>query len=66
MVEKVRASVCAAQPVTMIWRAGSSRRAFRIACLACRTASSVTAQVLTISALWSPAFSASALMTSDS
>ena len=65
-IEKARAWVWAAQPVTMIWRAGSSRRALRMACLACRTASAVTAQVLTMSASSSPALVASAFMTSDS
>ena len=48
-------SICAAQPVTMILASGRSRRARRIACRAWRTASAVTAQVLTITAEDSPA-----------
>ena len=66
MSANARGSVCAAQPVTMICRAGFSRLALRIDCLACRTASAVTAQVLTISAPDTPASSAAFFITSDS
>ena len=41
-------SICAAQPVTTMRAPGRSRAARRIACRAWRTASAVTAQVLTI------------------
>ena len=47
-------------------RSGRSRRARRMAWRACRTASEVTAQVLTITASVSPAASAWPRMTSDS
>ena len=66
MAAKLAASICAAQPVTMIRAAGLSRRALRIACLAWRTASAVTAQVLTITASPRPAFVGLGRITSDS
>ena len=70
MAAKPAGSVWAAQPVTMMRAAGLSRRALRIACFACRTASPVTAQVLTMTAppssAPSPAAVASRRMTSDS
>ena len=47
-------SVCAAQPVTMMRASGRSRLRRRIAWRDWRTASPVTAQVLTITALSSP------------
>ena len=47
MAAKVCGSVCAAQPVTTIFACGRSRRSARIVCRAWRTASAVTAQVLT-------------------
>ena len=47
MATKVCGSVCAAQPVTTIFGRGRSRRSARMACRAWRTASAVTAQVLT-------------------
>ena len=50
MAAKRPGSICAAQPVTMILASGRSRRARRIAWRAWRTASAVTAQVLTITA----------------
>ncbi len=59
-------SICAAQPVTMILASGRSRRARRIAWRAWRTASAVTAQVLTITAELNPAAEACSRMTSDS
>ena len=40
-------SICAAQPVTTMRASGRSRAIRRIVCCACRTASAVTAQVLT-------------------
>ena len=55
---------CAAQPVTMMRVPGCSRRNLRIAWRACRTASPVTAQVLTTVVFASPA--ASRRITSDS
>ena len=48
-------SVCAAQPVTTMRACGRSRVSRRIAWRACRTASAVTAQVLTTTASASPA-----------
>jgi hypothetical protein len=59
-------SICAAQPVTTIFAWRRSRRAFLIACRAWRTASAVTAQVLTITASPNPAPFACSRMTSDS
>ena len=50
MAAKRSGSICAAQPVTMICAAGFSRRSLRMVCVAWRTASPVTAQVLTITA----------------
>ncbi len=41
-------AICAAQPVTTIRAPGRSRCALRIAWRACRSASDVTAQVLTM------------------
>ena len=41
-------SICAAQPVTTMRTPGRSLATFRIAWRACRSASAVTAQVLTI------------------
>ena len=52
--------------VTMILRSGLSRLALRMACLACRTDSEVTAQVLMMMVSLRPAFSASDFITSDS
>src|SRR6202167_1950145 len=63
---KVCGSVCAAQPVTMIFACGRARRTARMVCRAWRTASAVTAQVLTTTVSVSPARSASRRMTSDS
>ena len=59
-----RASSSAAQPVTMIRRLGMPRRARRIAWRAWRSASAVTAQVLTMTASLSPAAAAARRMTS--
>lgn len=58
------ASKLAAQPVTMILLFGFSRRALRIAWRDWRTASPVTAQVLKMIALESPASPARARMAS--
>ncbi len=58
MAAIISASVCAAQPVTIISASGFSLRAFRVACRARRVASAVTAQVLKMMALSSPAFTA--------
>ena len=55
MAAKRSGSICAAQPVTMMRAAGFSRRSLRMVCVAWRTASPVTAQVLTITASPSPA-----------
>jgi hypothetical protein len=55
MSRKVSGSVCAAQPVTMSFAFGFARRSLRISCRALRTASAVTAQVLTITASSIPA-----------
>jgi hypothetical protein len=63
---KTCGSVCAAQPVTMILAFGLRRRSPRIACRAWRTASVVTAQVLTTTVSEKPARAASRRMTSDS
>src|SRR5262245_24085717 len=63
---KVCGSVCAAQPVTTIFADGRSRRRARMVCRACRTASAVTAQVLTTTVSLKPARSASRRITSDS
>ena len=54
MSAKRAGSIWAAQPVTTILAFGRSRRALRIACRAWRTASAVTAQVLTITASVKP------------
>src|SRR6185369_9030303 len=51
-------AICAAQPVTMILASGFSRLALRIAWRAWRSASAVTAQVLTMIASESPAAAA--------
>src|SRR5208282_3032006 len=59
-------SVCAAQPVTTILACGRFRRSARIACRAWRTASAVTAQVLTTTVSLKPARSASRRITCDS
>ena len=45
---QVSGEICAAQPVTTMLASGCSRCARRIACRACRSASAVTAQVLTM------------------
>jgi hypothetical protein len=66
MVANVSGSVCAAQPVTMIFASGRSRARRRIDWRAWRTASAVTAQVLSTMALSNPAASAWRRMTSDS
>src|ERR1700734_1270488 len=66
MATNVCGSVCAAQPVTTILAEGRSRRSARIACRAWRTASAVTAQVLTTTVSLKPARSASRRITSDS
>src|ERR1700722_3503595 len=50
----------------MIFACGRSRRSARIVCRACRTASAVTAQVLTTIVSSKPARSASRRITSDS
>jgi hypothetical protein len=63
---KVPGSVWAAQPVTTMRLPGLSRRALRIAWRAWRTASAVTAQVLTRMASSTPASTARALISSDS
>ena len=63
---KVSGSVCAAQPVTTMRAPGRSRRSFRIAWRAWRTASAVTAQVLTTTVSARPAASATRRITSDS
>jgi hypothetical protein len=54
MAAKVSGSVCAAQPVTISLAPGLSRRRRRISCRALRTASAVTAQVLTTTASRQP------------
>ena len=54
MAVKVSGSVCAAQPVTINRAFGFSRRSLRISCRALRTASEVTAQVLTTTASSTP------------
>ncbi len=59
-------SIWAAQPVTMTRACGLSRLSLRMACAAWRTASAVTAQVLTITVSQSPAFSAWPRITSNS
>jgi hypothetical protein len=48
MAAKVSGSTCAAQPVTKISASGLERFALRIACRVWRTASLVTAQLLTM------------------
>ena len=58
-------SVCAAQPVTTICASGRSRLRRRILCRACRTASAVTAQVLTTMAFSTPALVAAVRITSE-
>ena len=58
MAAKVSGSVCAAQPVTITGAPGFSRASLRISCRALRTASAVTAQVLTTTAPDRPAASA--------
>ena len=63
---RLAASIWAAQPETTMRASGSSRRALRIAWRAWRTASAVTAQVLTRMASPMPASSARRRMTSDS
>ena len=63
---KLSGSICAAQPVTMTRASGFSRRRRRISCRALRTASAVTAQVLTTTASPTPASSASAFIASVS
>ena len=66
MAAKVSGSVWAAQPVTMIGAPGFSRERRRISCLAFRTASAVTAQVLTTTAPSTPAAAASSFIASVS
>jgi len=55
MCAKVLGSVWAAQPVTTMATSGCSRLSLRIAWRDCRTASAVTAQVLTTTTSASPA-----------
>ena len=55
---KAAGSVCAAQPVTTSRAAGLSRRRRRICWRAWRTASAVTAQLLTTTASATPAAAA--------
>ena len=59
-------STCAAQPVTIRRAAGFSRLSLRMVWPAWRTASAVTAQVLTITVSCSPAAAAWRRITSDS
>jgi len=59
-------AICAAQPVTMSFAPGRARRALRIAWRAWRSASAVTAQVLTMTASERPAAFAFAAISSDS
>jgi hypothetical protein len=66
MSAKVFGSVCAAQPVTTMRASGRSRLSLRIDCRDCRTASAVTAQVLTTTVSVTPAAAASRRITSDS
>ena len=66
MFAKVFGSVCAAQPVTTICASGRSRLSRRMLWRACRTASAVTAQVLTTTAFSTPACVAALRITSDS
>jgi Zn-dependent M32 family carboxypeptidase len=66
MDAKVSGSVCAAHPVTISVASGCSRRSRRISCRALRTASAVTAQVLTMTALSSPAAAARSFIASVS
>ena len=58
--------ISAAQPVTMTWAPGCSRRARRIAWRAWRSASAVTAQVLTMTASVEPGRGAARRIASDS
>ncbi|EAQ12493.1 hypothetical protein RB2654_14445 [Rhodobacterales bacterium HTCC2654] len=62
----VSGSVWAAQPVTISFASGFSRRNRRISCRALRTASAVTAQVFTTTAPSTPAPSASVFIASVS
>jgi hypothetical protein len=66
MAAKVCGSVCAAQPVTTIFAPGRSRLRRRIDWRAWRTASEVTAQVLTTTVSTKPAPAAAVRITSDS
>ena len=66
MAAKVCGSVCAAQPVTTMLASGRSRLRRRIDWRACRTASAVTAQVLTTTASAMPAPLAALRITSNS
>ena len=63
---KVAGSVWAAQPVTIRVAPGFSRRRRLISCFALRTASAVTAQVLTTTAFSTPAAAASSFIASVS
>ena len=63
---KAAASVCAAQPVTTTRAAGLSRFSRRTCWRAWRTASAVTAQLLTTTASRTPAASASPFIASVS
>ena len=66
MAAKAAGSIWAAQPVTIRRAPGRSRRALRIACRACRTASPVTAQVLNTTASVRPSSAARWRIASDS
>ena len=66
IAENVSGSVCAAQPVTISRAPGFSRRSRLISCRALRTASAVTAQVFTTTALSRPTDPASSFIASVS
>ena len=66
MPAKRPGSTWAAQPVTTMRAPGRSRRSLRMVCAAWRTASAVTAQVLTITVSSRPAACACRRMASDS
>ncbi len=66
MSTKVCGSIWAAQPVTTIFAPTRSRASLRMLWRACRTASAVTAQVLTTMVFSTPADAAALRITSDS
>ena len=66
ILAKVSGSTCAAHPVTIILVVGFSRWILRISCFDLRTASAVTAQVLTTAIFSILSFLASSRMASVS